>query len=237
MNRVFEWLERQANKAEFAIRPEQVGIDAYRQHRVPRKGGASAMAFSTLDFDGLFGGERSGGVPVGYHAWIRSRKGLRLRPDANSQGLIAMASMPGLAPPRPIPIKDRASIVFIEKGQLDVLDGAFVMVDQTGVRTHIPVGGLACLMLQPGTRTSHAAVALALACGLPFGLGWRGGRSTLLRGPAGRSPRRPLLHQARLALDPNARLNVVRKMYDMRLANRRPSVGPSINCAELKARE
>ena len=49
----FEWLERQANKAGFAIRPEQVGIDAYRQHRVPRKGGASAMAFSTLDFDGL----------------------------------------------------------------------------------------------------------------------------------------------------------------------------------------
>ena len=30
-----------------------------------------------------------------------------------------------------------------------------------GVRTHIPVGGLACLMLEPGTRVSHAAVALA----------------------------------------------------------------------------
>ena len=76
-----------------------------------------------------------------------------------------MVSMSSLGPPRPIPIKDRASILFIEKGQLDVLDGAFVVVDQTGVRTHIPVGGLACLMLEPGSRISHAAVALASRVG------------------------------------------------------------------------
>lgn len=35
------------------------------------------------------------------------------------------------------------------------------MVDKSGVRTHIPVGGVACLMPEPGTRTSHAAVARA----------------------------------------------------------------------------
>lgn len=38
-----------------------------------------------------------------------------------------------------------------------MLDGAFVVVDKTGVRTHIPVGGVACLMLEPGTRVSLAA--------------------------------------------------------------------------------
>lgn len=69
--------------------------------------------------------------------------------------------MPGLPPPRPIPIRERASILFLEKGRLDVLDGAFVVVDETGVRIHIPVGGVVCLMLEPGTRVSHAAVALA----------------------------------------------------------------------------
>ena len=37
-------------------------------------------------------------------------------------------------------MKDRASILFIEKGELNVLDGAFVVVDENGVRTHIPVG-------------------------------------------------------------------------------------------------
>ncbi|MFH0789686.1 MAG: subtype I-E CRISPR-associated endonuclease Cas1, partial [Pseudomonadota bacterium] len=56
-------------------------------------------------------------------------------------------------------------MVFLEKGNLDVLDGAFVLVDKNGVRTHIPVGGVACLMLEPGTRTSHAAVALASRVG------------------------------------------------------------------------
>jgi len=60
--------------------------------------------------------------------------------------------MADLLPPlKPIAIKKRLSILFIEKGQLDVLDGAFVVVDKSGVRTHIPVGGVACLMLEPGT--------------------------------------------------------------------------------------
>ena len=63
-------------------------------------------------------------------------------------------AMPGLPPPRPIPIKDRSSILFLEKGRLDVLDGAFVLVDENGVRMHIPVGGVACLMLEPGTRVA-----------------------------------------------------------------------------------
>ena len=70
-----------------------------------------------------------------------------------------------LPPPRPIPIKERASIVFVEKGRIDVIDGAFVLVDKTGVRTHLPVGGLACLMLEPGTRVSHAAAVLAARAG------------------------------------------------------------------------
>jgi CRISPR/Cas system-associated endonuclease Cas1 len=83
-----------------------------------------------------------------------------MRLDAHPAG-IAMSALPGLRPPRPIPLKDRASIVFVEKGRLDVLDGACVVVDDTGIRTHIPIGGLACLMLEPGARISHAAVVLA----------------------------------------------------------------------------
>ena len=41
---------------------------------------------------------------------------------------------------KPIAMKERVSILFLERGELDVLDGAFVVVDKTGVRTHIPVG-------------------------------------------------------------------------------------------------
>ena len=126
------------------------------------------------------------------------------------------------APPRPIPIKDRASILFIEKGQLDVLDGAFVIVDRLGVRTHIPVGGLACLMLEPGARVSHAAVALAGRVGcLLVWVGEAGVRLYSAGQPGGARADR-LLHQARLALDADARLRVVRKMYDMRFGEPAP---------------
>lgn len=132
------------------------------------------------------------------------------------------ASLPGLPPPRPIPMKERSSIMFVEKGQLDVLDGAFVVVDKNGVRTHIPVGGLACLMLEPGARISHAAVALAARAGtLVVWVGEAGVRLYAAGQPGGaRSDR--LLYQARLALDDDARLKVVRKMYAIRFGEPAP---------------
>jgi len=70
-----------------------------------------------------------------------------------------------LPPLTPIALKERVSLVFLERGQLDVLDGAFVLVDKSGVRTLIPVGSVAALMLEPGIRVSHAAVTLASRVG------------------------------------------------------------------------
>jgi CRISPR-associated protein Cas1 len=132
------------------------------------------------------------------------------------------AVLPGLPPPRPIPLKDRSSIIFIEKGNVDVLDGAFVVVDKNGIRTHIPIGGLACLMLEPGARISHAAVALASRAGtLIVWVGEAGVRLYAAGQPGGaRSDR--LLYQARLALDEDARLKVVRKMFAMRFGEPAP---------------
>lgn len=129
---------------------------------------------------------------------------------------------PILPPLKPIPIKDRISVVFVEKGNLDVLDGAFVVVDKTGVRTHIPVGGVACLMLEPGTRVSHAAVALASRVGcLLVWIGEAGVRLYATGQPGGARADR-LLYQAKLALDDEARLKVVRKMYELRFGERPP---------------
>lgn len=128
-----------------------------------------------------------------------------------------------LPPLKPIPIKERLSILYIEKGQLDVLDGAFVVVDKIGVRTHIPIGGVACLMLEPGTRVSHAAVALAARVGtLLVWIGEAGVRLYSTGQPGGaRSDR--LLYQAKLALDSDLRLKVVRKMYAIRFGEEPPS--------------
>ncbi len=130
---------------------------------------------------------------------------------------------PILPPLKPIPMKDRVSILFVDKGNLDVLDGAFVVVDKNGVRTHIPVGGVACLMLEPGTRVSHAAVILASRVGcLLVWVGDAGVRLYASGQPGGARADR-LLYQAKLALDDDARLKVVRKMYAVRFKEEPPA--------------
>lgn len=131
-------------------------------------------------------------------------------------------ALPGLAPPKPIPLKERSSIVFVEKGQIDVLDGAFVVVDVNGIRTHLPVGGFACLMLEPGTRISHAAVALAARAGTLLVWVGEAGVRLYASGQPGGARSDKLLWQARLALDETARLKIVRKMYALRFGEPAP---------------
>ena len=130
---------------------------------------------------------------------------------------------PPLPPLKPVPIKDRISVVYVEKGNLDVIDGAFVVVDKSGIRTQVPIGGVACLMLEPGTRVSHAAVTYASRVGcLLVWVGEAGVRLYAAGQPGGaRSDR--LLYQAKLALDDSARLKVVRKMYALRFGEEPPA--------------
>jgi CRISP-associated protein Cas1 len=124
---------------------------------------------------------------------------------------------------RPIPLKDRAAIIFLEYGQVDVIDGAFVLLDANGARTQIPVGGLACLMLEPGTRITHAAVALAARVGcLLVWVGEAGVRLYAAGQPGGARADR-LLHQAAAALDESARLKVVRAMFRLRFGSEPPA--------------
>ncbi|MDO4904654.1 MAG: type I-E CRISPR-associated endonuclease Cas1e [Lautropia sp.] len=120
-------------------------------------------------------------------------------------------------------MKDRVSMVFVQYGQIDVQDGAFVVIDQNGVRMHIPVGSVACIMLEPGTRVSHAAVHLAATVGtLLVWVGEAGVRLYASGQPGGARADR-LLYQAKLALDDDLRLKVVRKMYEMRFGEPAPA--------------
>lgn len=119
------------------------------------------------------------------------------------------------------PIRERASILFLERGQIDVSDQAFMLIDADG-RTAIPVAGLTCLVLEPGTRISHEAVKLAASVGCL--LVWTGEAGVRLyaAGEPGGASARHLLYQARIALDETARLNVVRAMYAHRFGEEAP---------------
>ena len=131
--------------------------------------------------------------------------------------------MSGLAPPKPIALKDRSSLVFVERAKLDVLDGAFVAVNADGTRTQIPVGGLAGIMLEPGARISHAAIVLASRVGTLITWVGEGGVRLYSAGQPGGARSDKLLWQASIALDDSARLRVVRKMYAMRFGEDAPS--------------
>lgn len=126
-------------------------------------------------------------------------------------------------PLKPIPIKERNSMMFVGMGRIDVRDGAFVVIDEVnGERMHIPVGSLVCIMLEPGTRISHAAVKLASATGtLLIWVGEAGVRLYSAGQPGGaRSDK--LLYQAKLALDNDLRLKIVRKMFEVRFKEPAP---------------
>ena len=130
--------------------------------------------------------------------------------------------MSAVVPLKPIPVKDRVSMVFVTKGQVDVRDGAFAVIDERGVRRLIPVGSIVCIMLEPGTRVSHAAVKLAAAVGtLLIWIGDAGVRLYASGQPGGARADR-LLYQAKLALDDDLRLKVVRRMYSIRFGEEAP---------------
>jgi CRISPR-associated protein Cas1 len=81
---------------------------------------------------------------------------------------------------------------------------------------------VACLMLEPGIRVSHAAVTLASRVGcLLVWVGEAGVRLYASGQPGGARADR-LLYQAKLALDDAARLKVVRKMYELRFHEKPP---------------
>lgn len=114
-------------------------------------------------------------------------------------------------------------MVFLRYGRVDVQDGALVLVDEQGVRVHIPVGGVACVFLEPGTTITHAAVSLASDVGTL--LVWVGENGVRLysAGQPGGARADKLLYQARLALDDTLRLKVVRAMYKVRFGEDSPS--------------
>lgn len=122
----------------------------------------------------------------------------------------------------PIPMKNRNSMVFLKYGKLDIQDGAFVLIDENGIRVQIPVGGIACIMLEPGTRITHAAVGMAAQVGTLLLWVGEGGVRLYSAGQPGGARSDRLLYQARLALEDGLRLKVVREMYKRRFGDEPP---------------
>lgn len=129
---------------------------------------------------------------------------------------------PKLPKLRPIAIKNRFSILQLGKGKLHVDDSGFVWIDHQANRIQIPIGSVTCLMLEPGTSITHAAMELAAKAGTLIIWIGDGGTRLYSAGQPGGARSDKLLYQAKLALDEQLRLKVVRKMFELRFGEPAP---------------
>lgn len=123
---------------------------------------------------------------------------------------------------KPIPLNSRQPFLFLRYGALDVQDNAFVLTDEKGVRILIPIGAVTCLMLEPGTTVTHAAIALAAKVGTLLVWVGQDGLRLYSAGQPGGARSDKLLFQARVFLDDEARRRVVRHMFALRFGYEPP---------------
>lgn len=112
-------------------------------------------------------------------------------------------------------LRDSISYIYIEHALIEQENQSIVMLRADG-RVPIPVSSLTCLMLGPGTRVTHAAVkalcdngCMAVWCGQDGGRFYASGMGET-RSAAN------TLRQAKLCMDEQAHLEVVRRMYLIR---------------------
>lgn len=125
------------------------------------------------------------------------------------------------------PLKQRLSTYTVERGIVEVDGSTIVVTDVNGIRTQIPVGSLAVLMLEPGASITHAAVKLCADSRTLLLWTGEGGVRLYSAGAEGSAHSYNLLRQAQLALESRTRLAVARAMYNLRFeapAPRRRSI-------------
>ncbi|WP_330371715.1 CRISPR-associated endonuclease Cas1 [Peptostreptococcus sp. MV1] len=112
-------------------------------------------------------------------------------------------------------IGDRVSFIYIEHAKVNRTDSSISVYDSRGVVT-IPIAMLGVLMLGPGTDVSHRAMELLGDTGTSVvWVGERGVRN-YAHGRALAHSTKFLERQAKLVTNTRTRLNVARKMYQMR---------------------
>jgi len=113
-------------------------------------------------------------------------------------------------------LRDSLSYLYVEHAILNQKDLAIEYIRQDEGRVMIPIATLSVLLLGPGTKITHAAIRTLADNGCS--VVWVGEEGTKFYAQGSGETRRSfhLLRQAELCCDPQARLQVVRQMYQMR---------------------
>lgn len=112
-------------------------------------------------------------------------------------------------------IGDRVSFIYIEHAKINKIDSSITITDYRGT-IRIPVAIIGVLLLGPGTDISHRAVEIIGDTGTSIvWVGERGVRNYAYGRPLAHSTKL-LEKQASLVSNTRSRLEVARKMYQMR---------------------
>ncbi|OFQ34376.1 subtype I-E CRISPR-associated endonuclease Cas1 [Rothia sp. HMSC071C12] len=128
---------------------------------------------------------------------------------------------------------DRLSFVYVEHATISRADSAVTFVKEEGV-VHCPAASLSALLLGPGTRITHQAMALLGECGTTVvWVGEQGVRYYASGKSVARSSRL-LIVQAKLVSNTRSRLAVARMMYQWRFPGEDTS---ELTMQQLRGRE
>lgn len=130
-------------------------------------------------------------------------------------------------------IKDRVTFIYIEHAKINRQDSAITVTDKKGV-IRIPAAMIGVLLLGPGTDITHRAVELIGDTGTSMlWVGERGVRH-YAHGRALSHSSRYLERQAKLVSNTRSRLEVARKMYQLRFPKENVS---KLTMQQLRGRE
>jgi CRISPR-associated protein Cas1 len=130
-------------------------------------------------------------------------------------------------------LSDRVTFIYIEHSKINCEDGAVTVTEKRGI-VKIPVSMIGILLLGPGTTISHRAMELMGDSGTS--VAWVGeyGIRHYAHGRSLSHSSRFMEIQAKLVSNTRSRLQVARKMYQMRFPNEDVS---SLTMQQLRAKE
>lgn len=112
-------------------------------------------------------------------------------------------------------VRDSWSYLYVEHKKIDQEDKAIALHDKEG-KIAVPCSSLTTLMLGPGTSITHAAIKTLADNGCLVLWTGEGCVRFYAQGMGETRSSRRLLHQSRLVSNPELRLQVVRRMYEIR---------------------
>jgi CRISPR-associated protein Cas1 len=131
-------------------------------------------------------------------------------------------------------LRDSLSYLYVEHAVLNKQDNAIEYIREDEGRVMIPVAALSVLMLGPGTKITHAAIRVLADNGCS--VVWVGENGLKFYAQGSGETRRSFhtLRQAEMSCDPQMRLRVVRKMYQMRFPQ---PLEPDLSLEQIRGME